>query len=246
MHDFAGQIAVVTGATRGIGRAIAQALLAGGATVFATYAGNQEAAARLAADNANAGERLRLCQFDVADHEQVQHFFGQVETEFGHIDILVCNAGIRKDGVLAMMPVVDWQRVLDVNLTGSFNMAKHAVLLMLRRRYGRIIFITSPMAHAGFAGQANYAASKAGQIGMARSLSKETASRKITVNCVSPGFIDTELLTGLSADQLVAYKKSVPIGRFGKPEEVADAVLFLCGPKAAYITGSVLEVNGGL
>lgn len=246
MHDFTGQIAVVTGATRGIGRAIAQALLDGGATVLATYAGNQEAAAQFAAANVAAGYRLRLSQFDVADYEQVSRFYRQVEEEFGHIHILVSNAGIRKDGVLAMMVPTDWQRVLDVNLTGSYNMAKHAVLLMLRERYGRIIFITSPMAHAGFAGQANYAASKAGQIGMARSLSKETAARKITVNCVSPGFIDTELLTGLTAEQIAAYKKSVPMGRFGKPEEVAEAVLFLCGPKAAYITGSVLEVNGGL
>jgi len=237
---------VVTGAPRRIGRAIAQGLLDGGATVLATYAGNREAAAQFAAVNTAVGDRLRLCQFDVADYEQVSRFYSQVETEFGHIHILVSNAGIRKDGVLAMMPPADWQRVLDVNLTGAYNMAKHAVLLMLRERYGRIVFITSPMAHAGFAGQANYAASKAGQIGMASSLAKETAARKITVNCVSPGFIDTELLTGLSADQLTAYKKSVPMGRFGKPEEVAEAVLFLCGPKAAYITGSVLEVNGGL
>jgi len=125
-------------------------------------------------------------------------------------------------------------------------MSKHAVMLMMKQKYGRIIHITSPMSYMGFAGQANYAASKAGQIGMMRSLAKETAKRKITVNCVSPGFIDTELLADLSEEQLSAYKKMVPLKRFGTPEEVAAAVLFLAGPSAAYITGSVLEINGGL
>ncbi|HDK43393.1 MAG TPA: SDR family oxidoreductase, partial [Desulfobacteraceae bacterium] len=129
---------------------------------------------------------------------------------------------------------------------GGFNMSKFAVQLMMKRKYGRIIFITSPMAHMGFAGQANYAASKAGQIGMMKSLAKEVAKRKITANCVSPGFIATDLLDGLPAAQVQEYKKMVPVRRFGTPAEVADAVLFLAGPKAAYITGSVLEVTGGL
>jgi 3-oxoacyl-[acyl-carrier protein] reductase len=140
----------------------------------------------------------------------------------------------------------DWQQVIDVNLTGTFNMSKHAVMLMLKHKYGRIINITSPVAHLGFAGQTNYAASKAGQIGMTRSLAKETARKKITVNCVSPGFIATDFLDDLSDEQLAAYKNLVPMRRFGRPEEVADAVLFLAGPQASYITGSVLEVNGGL
>jgi len=145
-----------------------------------------------------------------------------------------------------MMQSEDWHRVIDVNLTGTFNMSKQAVLLMMKQKYGRIIHITSPMAHMGFAGQTNYAASKAGQIGMMRSLSKETAKRKITVNCVSPGFIDTDLLDGLTADQFGQYKKMVPMKRFGKPEEVAAAVLFLAGEQASYISGAVLEVTGGL
>ena len=145
-----------------------------------------------------------------------------------------------------MMPEEDWLRVIDVNLNGSYNMAKFAVMLMLKKKYGRIIFITSPMAYLGFAGQANYAASKAGQIGLMRSLSKETAKRKITVNCVSPGFIDTELISGLSPEKKAMYQKMVPIARFGTPEEVAAAVLFLAGRQAAYITGSVLEINGGI
>jgi 3-oxoacyl-[acyl-carrier protein] reductase len=140
----------------------------------------------------------------------------------------------------------DWRRVIDVNLTGSYAMAKNAVLLMMKKKYGRILFITSPMAHLGFAGQANYAASKAGQIGLMRSLSKETARKKITVNCVSPGFIDTGLIADLPPELVEQYKKMVPMRRFGKANEVAEAVLFLASSKAAYITGSVLDINGGL
>lgn len=245
-EEFQGRIAVVTGATKGIGRAIALALLEQGATVIGVYGGDEEAAALLRAACSEAGDRLQLHRCDVADYEQAAKFFQQIEQQFESIDILVSNAGIRRDAVLAMMSSEDWQRVIDVNLNGSFHMAKHAVLLMLKKKYGRIIFITSPMARLGFAGQANYAASKAGQIGMMRSLSKETAKRKITVNCVSPGFIDTELIANLSPEQVAEYKKMVPMRRFGKPSEVADAVLFLAGSKAAYITGSVLEINGGI
>jgi 3-oxoacyl-[acyl-carrier protein] reductase len=172
--------------------------------------------------------------------------FENIEQQFDTIDILINNAGIRRDAVTAMMPSEDWRRVIDVNLTGTFNMSKQAVLLMMKQKYGRIIHITSPMAHMGFAGQANYAASKAGQIGMMRSLAKETAKRKITVNCISPGFIDTELLEDLAEEQVGQYKKMVPMKRFGKPQEVAEAVLFLASPQASYISGAVLEVTGGL
>jgi 3-oxoacyl-[acyl-carrier protein] reductase len=244
--EFDQQVAIVTGASKGIGRAITLALLAQGATVVGVYGGDRAAAEALKTEAVTHGDRLRLHCCDVADYTAVTAFYHQVEEEFTAIDILVSNAGIRRDSVLAMMPQESWQRVIDVNLNGSFNMAKPAVMLMMKKKFGRIIFITSPMAHLGFAGQANYAASKAGQIGLMRSLSKETAKRKITVNCVSPGFIDTELIAGLPAERRAEYQKLVPLGRFGQPDEVAHAVLFLAGPQAAYITGSVLEINGGI
>lgn len=250
MTDFQGRKAVISGATRGIGKAIARAFLEAGATVIGVYSSNRKAADSFMQEwqeSASFQEnRLFLYQCDISDQASVLKLFDGIEQQFDTIDILVNNAGIRRDAVLAMMQSDDWHRVIDVNLTGTFNMSKQAVLLMMKQKYGRIIHITSPMAHMGFAGQTNYAASKAGQIGMMRSLSKETAKRKITVNCVSPGFIDTELLEGLTADQLAQYKKLVPMKRFGKPQEVAAAVLFLAGEQASYISGAVLEITGGL
>lgn len=246
MSDFSGQKIIVTGATRGIGKAIAVAFLKKGATVIGVYASNERAAEEFKAENSEHAEQLHLFQCDVSDYEKVVAFYEMVEERFDSVDVLINNAGIRRDGVLAMMKSNDWQRVIDINLTGSYHMAKHAVLLMMKKKYGRIVFITSPMAQMGFAGQGNYAASKAGQIGLMRSLSKETAKRKITVNCVSPGFIETELIDDLPEGQVAEYKKMVPLRRFGKPDEVAHAVLFLCGAQASYITGSVLEITGGL
>jgi 3-oxoacyl-[acyl-carrier protein] reductase len=245
VNTFTEQKAVITGATRGIGRAVTEALLAQGATVIGLYSGNEQAAKELMA-NSPAPESLLLHKVDVRDYQAVEYFFQQVEEEFDTIDILVNNAGVRRDAALAMMRQQDWNQVIDVNLTGGYNMSKFAVQLMMKQKYGRIIFITSPMGHLGFAGQANYAASKAGQVGMMKSLSKEVAKRKITVNSVSPGFISTDFLDGLSDEQVKAYKRMVPVRRFGTPEEVADAVLFLAGKNAAYINGSVLEVTGGL
>ena len=246
MSDFKEKKAVVTGATRGIGRAIATAFLEKGAQVIGLYGGNEEAARSFEREQGKFSDRLHLFQCDVSDYKAVEKFYGLIEDRFDTIDILINNAGIRRDGVLAMLGPDDWQRVIDVNLSGSYNMAKFAVQLMMKQKYGRIVFITSPMAHLGFAGQANYAASKAGQIGMMHSLSKETARRNITVNCVSPGFIATELIEDLPEAQVREYRKMVPMRRFGSPEEVAEAVLFLSGPKASYITGSVLEIDGGL
>jgi 3-oxoacyl-[acyl-carrier protein] reductase len=246
MLEFEGKKAVVTGATRGIGKAVSEALLAGGATVIGLYGGNRQAAEAFAAEHARYGQQLRLHQVDVSDYQAAAGFFTKVEEEFDTLDILVNNAGIRRDSVLAMMKEEDWRRVVDVNLTGGYIMAKLAVPLMMKQKYGRIVFITSPMAHLGFPGQSNYAASKAGQVGLMKSLAKEVAKRKITVNCVSPGFIATDFIDDLPEAQIKEYKKKVPAGRFGTPAEVAEAVLFMLSSRAAYVNGAVLEITGGL
>ncbi len=246
MKAFEGQTAIVTGATRGIGRASTLAFLHEGARVLGVYGSDEAAASTLLKQHSRYAEHLRLFQCDVSRASEVKVFFEKVEEEFGAIDILVNNAGIRRDAVLALMKLEDWQHVLDVNLTGAFLMAKQAVLLMMKKKYGRIITITSPVARLGFSGQANYAASKAGQIAMMKSLSRETAKKKITVNCVSPGFIDTDFIRDLDKEQIAAYKKRVPMRRLGSPQEVADAVLFLASERASYITGTVLEVSGGI
>lgn len=246
MSAFDGKKAVVTGATRGIGRAITEALLNQGAMVVGLYGGNREAAEAMQAACAQHAGRLRLHQMDVSDYQAASAFFAGLEAEWETLDILVNNAGIRRDAIVALMKEEDWRRVLDVNLTSGYIMSKLALPLMLKQKYGRILFITSPMGHLGFTGQANYAASKAGQVGLMKSLSKEVAKRKITVNCLSPGFISTDFIEDLSDEQIKAYKKMVPAGRFGTPAEVAEAVLFLASDQAAYINGSVLEITGGL
>lgn len=246
MQNFTGQKVIISGASRGIGKAIALAFLEQGATVIGIYGSNKEAADMMLAECSRFNDRLQLHQCDVANSLQVENFFKQIEEEFDTIDILINNAGIRRDKLLAMMDAESWQQVIDINLTGTFLMCRSAVLLMLKQKYGRIVNITSPVANLGFAGQTNYGASKAGQIGLTRSLCKETARKKITVNCVSPGFIDTELIADLSPELVKEYKKNVPMRRFGKVEEVAAAVLFLASKDAAYITGTVLDVNGGL
>jgi len=246
MGTFDDQTVVISGATRGIGKAIAIAFLEQGARLIGLYAGNSEAAELFSKENTQYADNFELFQCDVSSDNEVTSLFKTIEEKYDTIDVLINNAGIRKDAVLALMDTKDWQQVIDTNLTGSFLMAKQAVLLMMKKKYGRIINITSPVSRLGFAGQANYAASKAGQVALTKSLARETARKKITVNCVSPGFIDTDFIKDLDKDQLSSYKKLVPMRRFGKASEVADAVLFLAGPKAAYITGSVLEVTGGL
>jgi 3-oxoacyl-[acyl-carrier protein] reductase len=244
--DFTNQAAIVTGGTRGIGRVISEKFLAAGARVIATYAGNDAAAEEFKA-KAAAGERLLVRKCDVANYEQVEAFFRAVEKDCpSGFEILVNNAGIRKDAVVGMMKPQDWHDVIAVNLNGTFNMSKFAVQALMRKRYGRIINITSPCGHFGFAGQANYAASKAGQVALTRSLSKEVATRGITVNCVSPGFVATDLIKDLPDDLRQQYLAQIPLKRFGNPGEVAACVLFLASKDASYVTGSVLEVTGGL
>ncbi len=241
-NGFGEDRVVVTGGTRGIGRAITTAFLGAGAEVHAVYAGNDEAAEKFKAEVEGA-DRLHIAKVDISDYGAVEAFFGQLP---GPPQVVVNNAGIRRDQIVGMLPVDDWRRVLEVNLDGTFFVSKMAVMAMSRQRYGRIVNIVSPSAYLGFAGQASYAASKAGQIAMAKSLAKEVAKRKITVNCVSPGFVDTELLADLTDEQRKAYVDMVPMKRFGTGEEVASAVLFLSSRAASYITGSTLEVTGGL
>ncbi|MEM7517629.1 MAG: SDR family NAD(P)-dependent oxidoreductase, partial [Planctomycetota bacterium] len=205
---FAGQNVVVTGGTRGLGRAMVEDFLEGGARVLATYRSNEQAAEELREACAAHGDRLSLHSFDVADHSACEAFWdGLSESLEGGVQVLVNNSGIRRDGLLATMKPADWSAVLQTNLTGSWNMAQFAVRDMARKRYGRIIFVTSPAGLFGFEGQTNYSASKAGQIGLARSLSKEVARRKITVNCVSPGFIGTDLIADLPEEVADGYKK---------------------------------------
>lgn len=244
--DFSGQTVIVTGGTRGIGAAVSTGFLAAGARVYAIYAGNRTAAEAFAAVSGAAAERLVLRQLDVSDYAAVEAFYREFDATGARLDVLVNNAGIRRDGVVGMLSPADWQAVLQTNLSGTYHMSKFAVRQMMRNRYGRIVSITSPCGKMGFEGQANYAAAKAGQVAFTRSLSKEVARRGITVNCVSPGFIETDFIADLPAEQAQKYREMVPLRRFGKPDEVARAVLFLASRDAAYITGATLDVTGGL
>ena len=244
--DFKDQTVIVTGGTRGIGRGVAEAFLAAGAQVIATYRSDAAAAEEFQKANAACKDRLHLRQFDISDQEAVAGFFKDVEENFKQFEVLVNNSGIRRDSIVGMMSNEDWDAVIHTNLTGTYHMSKLAVQQLMRRKYGRIINITSPIGRYGFAGQANYAASKAGQEAFTRSLSKEVASRKITVNCVSPGFIDTDFIADIPEEQKKHYLSQVPVKRFGTVEEVARAVLFLADRDSSYINGSVLEITGGL
>jgi len=244
--NFEGQVVIVTGGTRGIGRAIAEGFLKAGATVIVTYASNDKGAEDFKQDNQEYQDRIDIQKFDVADPSQVEQFFQYMNERYESLDVLVNNSGIRRDSVLAMMKEEDWSRVLDVNLSGIFHMCKFAVKFMVCNRYGRIINITSPAGKMGFPGQTNYCASKAGQVGLTRALSKEVAARGITVNCVSPGFFETEFIEDLPERIKKNYLDSIPVKRFGKPEEVASCTLFLASKEAEYITGSTVEVTGGL
>ncbi|AUN98124.1 SDR family NAD(P)-dependent oxidoreductase [Bacteriovorax stolpii] len=244
--DFKDQTVIVTGGTRGIGRGITESFLKNGATVIATYAGNDEAARKMKEENSTFGEKLQVKKCDVRDEAAVIEFFKYIENTFPKIEVLINNSGIRRDQLTATMTMAEWNDVINTNLTGTFLMSKHAVLQFMKNRYGRIVNMSSIGGSLGLPGQANYAASKAGQIAISKSLSKEVAKRGITVNNVCPGFIDTELLADLPEDQRKEYMKDVPMKRFGRVEEVASAVLFLASREASYITGASLEISGGL
>jgi 3-oxoacyl-[acyl-carrier protein] reductase len=246
MPNFKDQRVIVTGGTRGIGKGITQSFLQEGAVVIATYANNDEAAHLFKEEMIQYGDNLILKKFDVSKSSECEEFFREIEQLVPSIEILVNNSGIRKDNLTASMTDEQWDRVIDINLKGTFNMSKLAVLHMMKNRYGRIINISSIGGALGLPGQANYAASKAGQVAISKTLSKEVAKRKITVNNIAPGFIDTDLIADLPEEQIKEYKSQVPMKRFGTVDEVASAVKFLASKEASYITGVTLEVSGGL
>jgi 3-oxoacyl-[acyl-carrier protein] reductase len=244
--NFDKKIALITGASRGIGRAIALELSSQGAYVVVNYNQNVSAAEEVLNNIVNSGGECKLCSFNVSDFTRVQEEIDKIAEELGGLHILVNNAGITKDGLLLRMKENDWDEVLAVNLKGVFNCTKAASKIMVKQRYGRIINITSVVGEMGNVGQINYSASKAGIIGLTKSTAKELGSRNITVNAVSPGFIETDITQNLSQKIKDAYIEAIPLGRFGKPDDVAKSVMFLASDDASYITGEVIRVNGGL
>jgi 3-oxoacyl-[acyl-carrier protein] reductase len=242
MFDLTGRTALVTGASGGIGGAIARILHAQGATVV--LAGTREPALHALA--AELGERTHILTADLSQPDEPERLVRAAEVALGQLDILVSNAGVTRDGLAMRMRDEDWQAVLEINLTAGFRLIRAALRGMLRRRHGRIVCITSVSGVAGNAGQANYAASKAAMIGMAKSIAAEVATRGITVNCIAPGLITTAMTDKLTDDQRARLLTAIPMERFGAPDEIAAAALYLASAEAAYITGQTLHVNGGM
>jgi 3-oxoacyl-[acyl-carrier protein] reductase len=244
LRKLTNKVAVVTGASRGIGKATALALATEGAKVAINYASSSTAAEELVKEITDAGGEAIAIQGNVARLEDVENLFQQTIAKFDRLDILVNNAGITRDTLLLRMKDEDWQAVIDLNLTGVFFCTRAASKIMLKQKSGRIINITSVAGQMGNAGQANYSAAKAGVIGFTKTVAKELASRGITVNAVAPGFIETDMTSGLKADPILQL---IPLGRYGKPEEVAGTIRFLAADvAAAYITGQVFNVDGGM
>ena len=242
MFDLTGKTALVTGASGGIGADIARALHGAGATVG--LSGTRTAPLETLA--AELGARAHVLPCNLSDPASVEGLVKQASEAMGSVDVLVNNAGITRDGLVMRMSDEDWQSVIDVNLTATFRLCRAAIRGMMKARWGRIVNISSVVGQTGNAGQVNYAASKAGMVGLSKSLAAEVASRGITVNCVAPGFIETAMTDKLNDQQREGILKAVPAGRMGTPAEIAAAVLYLCSPEAGYVTGATLHVNGGM
>ena len=240
------KIAVVTGASRGIGREIAVTLASKGAVVIVNYNGSAARAEEVVKEIEEAGGKAEAVQCNVSEFAKSAELMDYVVKKYGRVDILVNNAGITKDGLLMAMSEADFDDVIDTNLKGCFQMIRFASRRMMKQRYGRIINVSSVSGVAGNAGQANYCASKAGMIGLTKSAAKELASRGITCNAIAPGFVKTEMTDVLSDEVKENAKKQIPLGRFAEPEDIANAAVFLASDKAAYITGQVLLVDGGM
>jgi 3-oxoacyl-[acyl-carrier protein] reductase len=243
---FEDKVVVVTGSSRGIGRGIATEFGREGASVVVNYNSNADAANEVVESINAIGSQAIAVRADVSDFSQAESLIKSAIDEFGDLQVLVNNAGTTRDGLIMTMKEPDWDFVLNTNLKSTFNCSRAAVRYMLRKRYGRIINVTSVSGQIGNAGQTNYSASKAGQIGFTKALAREVASRKITVNAVAPGFISTELTESLPEDLKAGLKDLIPLKRIGTPEEVAKAVLYLASDDAAYVTGHVLTIDGGM
>jgi 3-oxoacyl-[acyl-carrier protein] reductase len=244
--NLKGKVALITGGSRGIGRAVSIRLAREGAFVFVNYARNEEAARETLRLIGEAGGEGQIVHFDVADTKAATEAIAGLIREKGRIDILVNNAGESRDGLLVRMKEQDWDRVIDTNLKGTFNGCRAVSYAMMKQRSGRIINVSSVVAQSGNAGQANYSASKAGIIGLTKSLARELAPRGIRVNAVAPGLIATDMTSAMTEEQREKVLEEIPLSRLGTPDDVAGVVLFLASDEAGYITGQVIGVNGGL
>jgi 3-oxoacyl-[acyl-carrier protein] reductase len=246
MFDLSGKVALVTGGSRGIGRAAALALGKQGALVVVNYVSNEAAAREVADQIQAAGGKAELAQFDVGNGEAAEKAIAEVAKRLGRLDILVCSAGISIDALLLRLKDEDFEKILSINVKGAVACSRAATKVMMRARTGRVIFLSSVVGEMGSAGQTAYAASKAALLGVTKSLARELASRSITVNAITPGFIDTDMTQVLTDEQKANINQAIPLGRIGNPNEIAAAVVYLASDEAGYITGQALRVNGGM